>query len=69
MAYRWAANGDPFPGGFEQCGAPVSTTCDHSDLLPAPGYVLFYLVHAESPFGGSWGQRSSGSEIVVSCVN
>jgi hypothetical protein len=66
-SYRLALSGEPFRGEDAYCGTPVTSPCNDSALLPAPGNVFFYLVRVEAPLAGDWGQRSSGSGTSVTC--
>jgi hypothetical protein len=48
--------------------ATVTDTCLVDPFVPPLGQGYFYLVRALTPAVGSWGQRSSGSEITVPCA-
>ena len=49
--------------------ASFATTpaCWNDPGIPAAGQAFHYLVRAASPHTGSWGQSSSGSELVPAC--
>ena len=66
-SYRLARAEDATLTMGRTCAAPVTTTCSNDSESPAPGGVFFYRVHAESPFMGSWGMSSSGTEAAVDC--
>ncbi|ANM31527.1 hypothetical protein ABI59_21095 [Acidobacteria bacterium Mor1] len=45
-----------------------TATCWTETETPPPGETFFYVVRASTPFTGSWGVDSSGSERIVDCV-
>ncbi len=65
--YRLALAGEPFLVPDQHCNPPAAPSCTNDTLLPLPGRVIYYLVHADSPLAGSWGRRSTGTETTVIC--
>lgn len=46
----------------------TATNCVTDDAIPPPKGVFYYLVRAERPFAGSWGEDKSGAQNAVSCT-
>lgn len=46
---------------------PTSVAAFDDAVSPPAGAARYYLVRAVSPFAGSWGRRSDGSERVLTC--